>query len=537
MTFGEIPLDAAEGAILAHSIALPAGGRLRKGRRLSAADVGTLRAAGLEHVTAAQLDPDDLDEDAAAAALAADLGGEGISVTAPFTGRVNLHAEGAGLVRVDAAGVAAFNAVDEAITLATLPDYARVEPRTMLATVKIIPYGAPGPAVERARAARPLLELHPFRPLRVDLLLTETPGLKPSLLKKGVEAISQRLDRLGLRHGAQEVVPHRTAPLADAVAASDGDLVLILGASATSDRADVAPAAVVAAGGEIERFGMPVDPGNLLFIGTLGGRSVVGLPGCVRSPALNGADWVLERLAAGLPVTSDDITAMGVGGLLKEIPTRPQPRSLQRPDRPQRPRIEALLLAAGASRRMGGRDKLMEPVGGVPLLRHVADTLRRSRVDAVRVALPPDRPARRAALDGTGANLVTVQDARDGMAASLRGALAAISSETDAVLVVLADMPEIAASDIDAILAAYDAEEGREIVRATTADGRPGHPILFGRRFFESLARLEGDVGAREVLREAADFVVEVPTHGNAAVVDLDTPEAWSRWRATREAS
>ena len=89
----------------------------------------------------------------------------------------------------------------------------------------------------------------------------------------------------------------------------------------------MAPSALRAAGGEVTRFGMPVDPGNLLFLGQLGARAVIGLPGCARSPALNGADWVLSRLVCGIPVTSADIAAMGVGGLLKEIPTRPQPRN------------------------------------------------------------------------------------------------------------------------------------------------------------------------------------------------------------------
>ena len=77
---------------------------------------------------------------------------------------------------------------------------------------------------------------------------------------------------------------------------------------------------------------MPVDPGNLLFLGHLGEAPVIGLPGCVRSPALNGADWVLERVACAVPVSAADISAMGVGGLLKEIPTRPQPRAGRNPD-------------------------------------------------------------------------------------------------------------------------------------------------------------------------------------------------------------
>ena len=111
-----------------------------------------------------------------------------------------------------------------------------------------------------------------------------------------------------------------------ALSEAPGEMVLILTGSATSDIADTAPAALVAAGGGVIHYGMPVDPGNLLFLGDLAGKPVIGLPGCARSPALNGADWVLERLICGISVSADDIMGWGVGGLLKEIPERGHPR-------------------------------------------------------------------------------------------------------------------------------------------------------------------------------------------------------------------
>jgi len=150
------------------------------------------------------------------------------------------------------------------------------------------------------------------------------------LRRKGIRAIAGRVQALGMELAQTLVVPHDRDALAGALAEVAGDMVLILTGSATSDPDDVAPAALRAAGGRVERFGMPVDPGNLLFLGALGARPVIGLPGCARSPALNGADWVLSRVACGIAVTGDDIAGMGVGGLLKEIPTRPMPREKKR---------------------------------------------------------------------------------------------------------------------------------------------------------------------------------------------------------------
>ncbi len=143
---------------------------------------------------------------------------------------------------------------------------------------------------------------------------------------KAEAAVRGRLARLGMDLAEVASVPHDEAAIAAALAPLRGDLALILTGAATSDSHDVAPEGLRRAGGAVTRFGMPVDPGNLLFYGALGNRPVIGLPGCARSPALNGADFVLERIACGIMPTEDDIAAMGVGGLLKEIPIRPEPR-------------------------------------------------------------------------------------------------------------------------------------------------------------------------------------------------------------------
>jgi molybdenum cofactor cytidylyltransferase len=302
---------------------------------LGAAEVALLAAAGIEEVTVARLDPGEVAEDAAAKRLARamvpDPAAAGLSLAAPFTGRVNLHAAGPGLVLAEPAKVHALNRVDPAITLATLPPFARVARGTLAGTVKIIPYGVDGAALERACAlAAGALRVQPVILREAGLLLSHVPGQSPRLNAKGRAAVEGRLAALGMSLAEVVEVPHAVAPMAQALARLRGEVLLILTGSATSDVRDTAPAALAAAGGRLERFGMPVDPGNLLFLGYLGARAVIGLPGSARSPVAHGADWVLERVACGLEVSADDIAMMGLGGLLKEIPTRPQPREQRR---------------------------------------------------------------------------------------------------------------------------------------------------------------------------------------------------------------
>ena len=328
MIFGEIAVGQAEGAILAHSV--KAGGvTLRKGRVLSAADIEALCAGGATRVTVAQLEPGDVAENEAARRLAAALtqSAGGVSVTAPFTGRVNIVAEGPGVARVRAEIIHAVNGIDPMITCATVAPLTRMDPGGLIATIKIISYAVREADLAQAEAAcgaRPALALHPTVLRTARLIVTQT-GAEPSM-EKGVEAVRGRLGALGMSLNEVTVCRHATADLAAAIKEAQEDLILILTGSATSDPADVAPEALRQAGGRITRFGMPVDPGNLLFLGHLAQRAVIGLPGCARSPALNGADWVLERIACGLEVSAQDIADMGVGGLLKEIPQRPQPR-------------------------------------------------------------------------------------------------------------------------------------------------------------------------------------------------------------------
>ncbi len=158
-----------------------------------------------------------------------------------------------------------------------------------------------------------------------------------------------------------------------------------------------------------------------------------------------------------------------------------------------------------------------------------------SAADEVAVVLPPDASDRARALEGSDARIIPNPRAEEGMGTSIAAGMAALDPELDAVMIVLADMPDLTAADFDRLIAAFDPEEGRAIVRAVTEAGKPGHPVLFARRFFELLAGLEEDQGARGVVEDHRDYLVDVPLKGGGAAVDLDTPEDWAAWRAAND--
>ncbi|MCA0424853.1 MAG: NTP transferase domain-containing protein, partial [Proteobacteria bacterium] len=418
MKFGAVPVAEAEGAVLAHAVK-QGGVVLRKGTVLSADDVTRLTAAGVVTVVTARLEPGDVAEDQAAGEVAAALASDHVRVEAPHTGRSNLFAEEAGILRINAAAINAMNVLDEAVTVATLPDFRAVVAGEMVGTVKIIPFSVPKSLAQRAaQAGGRAIRISPYRARSVAVISTLLPGLKPSVIDKTINALRERLAPSGSTITADIRIPHEAGALAGALAEVRGaGMVIVFGASAIADRGDVIPAALVASGGTIEHFGMPVDPGNLLLIGTRAGVPVLGAPGCARSPRENGFDWVLQRLLADVPVTRADIQSMGVGGLLMEIVARPQPRDPQGRGQGPLP-IGVVVLAAGRSTRMGA-NKLLAQYRGKPLVRHVAEAGLAAGVGPVTVVTGHQAEAIRAALEGLPVSFVHNADFASGMASSL----------------------------------------------------------------------------------------------------------------------
>jgi len=311
---------------------------------------------------------------------------------------------------------------------------------------------------------------------------------------------------------------------------------VIFGASAITDRRDVIPRAVEASGGRIEHFGMPVDPGNLLLLGAHGQVPVLGLPGCARSPKLNGVDWVLQRLLADLPVGAGEITGLGAGGLLSEIPSRPLPRAeigTQAEAPPHRARIAALILAAGQSRRMGAENKLLLEIDGKPMVRHVAERVLASSARPVTIVLGHQPDAVKAALAGLDVGFVENPDYADGLSSSLKAGLAAVPESADGALICLGDMPGVSTDLVDRLIAGFNPIEGRAIL-APTRGGRRGNPVLWARRFFDELMSLSGDTGAKHLIGSYGEFLTEIEAPDDGVLIDLDTPAALAAYRGGR---
>lgn len=535
MIVGPTLVTEAKGTLLAHTVQA---GKLvfKKGRLLSNADINHLIAANVEEVFAARLETGEIHEDEAASRIASALIGPGVKANEPFTGRVNLFSEVAGVLSIDAGRINRINLVDESATIATLPCFSTVEAGQMVATIKIIPFATHEHILQlieiiATSQLQPLMEVSAFFHKNVALIQSILPSVKTSVLDKTVEVTTRRLDRFGAIITGEYRCDHSaiaiSATLQEALFERP-DILLIAGASAIVDRRDALPEGIVRAGGSIDHYGMPVDPGNMILVGQIEGIPVVGLPGCARSPKLNGFDWVLERLCANLPCGAQEIMSMGVGGLLAEIPSRGLPRatlpngSVVKDIRA--PRIAALVLAAGRSSRMGKANKLLQVVAGRPMLAFALDAAEASNACAVVVVTGHETDAVSPLLQGRDVLTVHNPDYASGLSTSLKAGLRAVPKDIDGVIICLGDMPQVTSEHLNTLIAAFNPLEGRALV-VPTYNGIQGNPVLWSSEFIPALQTVVGDQGAKRLFAEFAEQMAEVEIHDNAILLDIDTPE------------
>lgn len=532
MIFKKLPLEEAAGSIIAHSYKSDRL-RIRKGQILDALLLEKLRTDGVTQITVAKLDTDDVHEDEAASMIAAAIQGDNTRLGKASTGRVNIHALSDGLFSVCEQTINALNRVDESITIATLLPDTRVVSGQIIATIKIIPYASTRRHVAEAVASvNCALHVHQGNTATTCLIQSTLPALKPSVLDKTCAVTVQRLQSRSATLLDEQRVDHDIHSIIEALVRAQGynpDWILVFGASATSDRDDVVPAAVVAAGGQVQHFGMPMDPGNLLLIGQLGNSFVVGMPGCARSPKHNGVDRVLDRLWCNLPVTGDWISGLGVGGLLQEMVDRPRPRVVPS----QKASVCALLLAAGSSSRFGEANKLLQTWREKTLIQHVITAIDESSLEkallvsghqsvaveqslrAVKTVMPVEHLHNRAHATGMASSLV-------------KGVSALV--DHDAIVVFLADMPCIDVQLINELIRSFH-EHPDKALHIPVHEGQRGNPVLITRQLFDSVLRLDGDTGARVLAKRFPDAVVEVNTQCAGILQDVDTLKDMAKLR------
>jgi molybdenum cofactor cytidylyltransferase len=323
MHLKHIPIEQSPGTILVHNvIGLDGHKALSKGRLVQPQDIPTLQAVGLSTVYAALLDPGDVREDDAAQRLARAAAGAGIESGKPSGGRVNLYAAQRGLLRVNLDALDRFNAL-KGVTLATIARHSTVGPRKMAATLKTIGLALPettlAQAEEIARGSGAPLEVAPFTVERAGIILTGSSNGKAKVQETFAPPIHARVEDLGCRVVSEEYVAEEESEIAEAIdraAKAGAQMIVIAGETSIMDIDDVTPRGIQRAGGEIELYGAPVEPGNLLLLAYRGRLPIVGAPGCVKSRETNVVDLILPRLMAGGRVTRRDVAELADGGLL-----------------------------------------------------------------------------------------------------------------------------------------------------------------------------------------------------------------------------
>jgi molybdenum cofactor cytidylyltransferase len=340
--FEPVPLSEAEGKILGHNIAGANGQRLlRKGRRLTDADLESLHVLGRQSVYVAQLEETDVDENTAARRVAEAICGPGLHMPGASSGRANLLSDTAGLLRVDVERLTQINECD-GITLATLMNHSPVHARQIVATVKIIPYAVPESSLSVVEAiasgSRPIVGVDALPSRSVGMILSGSTSVHQKLVAD-FSPLRERIEKLGSSVARTDFVAlddeSDEAALADMLQqqiSAGIRMILLAGETAIMDEQDIIPRAIERAGGHVESVGAPVDPGNLLMLAYINDVPVVGAPGCARSKKINIVDWILPRLLVGDRLTRRDIVQLGHGGLLQDVPERGMPREVKEED-------------------------------------------------------------------------------------------------------------------------------------------------------------------------------------------------------------
>ena len=524
MYFGNIALDKSEGNILAHSLTIN-NKKFFKGKIISKKDIIFLKSNGLDSIICAVPNKNDIHEDKTAKILGKLFVNKSIVMEDPHTGRVNLLASETGLIIIDEKIINKFNATSEHITIATLKNYSKVNKGDMIATIKIIPFYVNSLILKNINNVhlKEALNIYPFKQKNVGLILSHSEKENLKLNKISVEMISNRLANLNsslkkiitCKHDSYSISKNIKILKKEKI-----DLILVLGASAIVDIKDKIPEAIQLAKGNIIRFGMPVDPGNLLLLGKLKNIPIIGLPGCARSPSLNGFDWILERLIVGTKISSKNISDMGVGGLLKT--TNKHKSNIKKYN------ISNIILAAGQSKRMKEKNKLLINIDNKKMIESIVNSAIKSNASNNIIVLGHQNKKIEKYISKD-ITIIINEEYKKGLSTSLKKGVSALPEECDAAIIILGDMPKITSDLINSLIKNFDPKNNKYIA-APTYNGKRGNPILVGRKYFPDILNLKGDKGAKNILDKNSKYINNVPQKDSFSLIDIDTQKDYEKF-------
>ncbi|MGB1182848.1 MAG: NTP transferase domain-containing protein [Candidatus Puniceispirillaceae bacterium] len=552
MKFGERDIEHCLGAVLAHSQKLGTR-RIAKGTRLETELIDAFRAQGVDALVCAMPEAGDLDENIAAREIALQLAKKvaatSIEMSEAATGRVNFKAREAGILRYDRQDLLAFNLVHEGVGLSLPVHNQLLKPGQIAATLKIIPYFLHGDIVQtllKQVQSRPIFTFHPIAPKKGYLIQTRGAAL-PEKVYEATRAVTRnRLHDLGCGLIDAAVCAHIKDALKDELQAArqaGAELVLICGGSAIADKQDVVPVAIEELGGQINQLGLAVDPGNMLMVAEWQGMPIIGMPGCARSPKLNGFDWVLHLLLAGIELSRRELADLAAGGLLGEIAARPMPRSraVKAPSIPALPqKMACILLAAGQSRRMGDTNKLLMEIQSKPVIRHAAEALIAAGIGDIYVVTGYQAEAVRDCLAGLDIHFIDNPDYATGQAGSVACGVAHLPDQVSDVLIALGDMPLMQADMLTALYQQHMQKSASGLPQITLPTYTPlqeadtvkrGNPVIWSRAFFSELTVLEGDQGGRQILADYPAHIQHLHWPDARPFADVDTAAAFAQAR------
>ncbi len=528
------------GSVIAQTYNLP-GKTISKGTFVTSEIVDYFKEVDVQTILCAVPDNGDIHEDEAANIISNAIDRSHIYAESASTGRVNFKSQALCLVRYKRDLIKEVNLVDESIAFSIVEHNQLLAKNDLIATLKIIPFFTQKKYVDQVISIldkNELFKTHSLNKKEVSLIQTSFVWQKKSMFKATSNVTRNRLESLDCSLNEEKLIRHDYNVLRTEIRSSieSGiDILLISGASAIIDRSDYIPKAILSEGGEIIQYGLAVDPGNLLLVGKIAETTIIGMPGCARSPKLNGFDWVLQLLMADIPVVKEELAEMGAGGLLMEIASRPLPRALAKSVNKREKKIMGVILAAGNSRRMGKDNKLLKNIDGAPLIRNIALEITKSDLDSCSIVLGYQSDKVADVIKDLNINLILNPLWKEGQASSLKVALNSLTSSYSDLLVMLGDLPGIKSGHINRIIEEHlSSENRRSKITIPSFKGEKGNPVIWGKSFFHDLSNLEGDVGGRVLFDQhpAAINLIEMDDPG--VVTDTDTPEDFRSYLANR---